>query len=93
MLFIHRQEVPQDRFKVVTYSQIVCENHKHKVEKNRTRLMVGGNLINYPDDCGTLTADLLTVNILLNSIISTAGEESMSINIKNIYLNTPLKRF
>ena len=35
--------------------------------------MVGNN-IHYPDDCGTPTADLLTVKLLLNNVVSTPGE-------------------
>ena len=49
--------------------------------------------MNYTDDWGTPTSDLLTVKLLLNSIVSTAGAEFMTINIKNFYLNTPLKRY
>ena len=49
--------------------------------------------MNYIDDCGTPTADLLTVQLLLNSIVSTAGAEFMTIDIKHFYLNTPLKRY
>jgi len=52
-----------------------------------------GNLINYPDDCGTPTADLLTVKLLLNSVISTANAKFMTIDIKDFYLMTPMKRY
>ena len=53
---------------------------------------MGGNLINYPEDVGTPTADLLTVKLLLNSIVSTPGAKFMTVDIKNFYLCTPLKR-
>jgi hypothetical protein len=43
---------------------------------------MGGNLVNYPDDCGTPTADLLTVKLLLNSVLSTENTEFMTIDIK-----------
>jgi hypothetical protein len=56
------------------------------------RITVGGSLINYPGDCGTPTADLLTVKLLLNSVISTPGAKFMTMDISNFYLNTPLKR-
>jgi hypothetical protein len=52
---------------------------------------MGGNLVNYPDDCGTPTADLLTVKLLLNSIISTPNAKFMTINLKDFYLLTPMK--
>jgi hypothetical protein len=54
---------------------------------------MGGNLINYPDDCGTPTADLLSVKLLLNSIISTDNAKFMTIDIKDFYLMTPMKRY
>ncbi len=55
--------------------------------------MMGGNLANYPDDCGTLTADLLTVKLMLNSIISTPNAKFMTINLKDFYLLTPMSRY
>jgi hypothetical protein len=54
---------------------------------------MGGNLINYPGDCGTPTADLLTVKILLNSIILMPNAKFMTIDIKDFYLNMPMKRY
>ena len=54
---------------------------------------MGGDKINYPDDCGTPTADLLTVQLLLNSVISTPEAKFMIMDIKNFYLNTPLKTY
>jgi hypothetical protein len=53
---------------------------------------VGGDRINYPDDCGTPTADLLTVKLLFNSIISTPDALFMTIDIKDFYLMTPMER-
>ena len=79
--------------KDLTYRKFVCDLKPNKEEKERTRLAVGGGRINYPDDCGTPTADLLTIKLLLNSTISTDGAKFMTLDIKNFYLNTPLKRF
>ena len=38
---------------------------------------MGGDKIKYPGDCGISTADLLTVKLLLNSIISTPRAKFM----------------
>jgi hypothetical protein len=46
--------------------------------------------VHYPGDAGTPTADLLTVKLLINSIISTTGAKFMIMDIKDIYLNTPM---
>ena len=51
-----------------------------------------GSRINIDMDCGTPTASLLTVKLLLNSVISTDGAKFMSIDIKDFYLNTPMDR-
>ena len=55
-------------------------------------MVVGGDRINYPGDVGTPTADLLTVKLLLNSIVSTPGAKFFTVDIKNFYLMTPLPR-
>jgi hypothetical protein len=67
--------------------------HEGKKDKYRTRITMGRNLINYPGDCGTPTADLLTVELLLNSIISTPNATFMTLNLKDFYLMTPMKRY
>ena len=93
IFFIHKHEVPSDRFKDVTYASFVCTVRPQKLdEPNRTRLVIGGNNINYPFEVGTPTAEMLLAKILWNSIISTKGGRFMTIDIKNFYLMTPLKR-
>ena len=61
-------------------------------EPNRTRCVAGGNLINYPWDVSTATAEMLLIKIFFNSIISTPGAKFMTIDISNVYLGTPMKR-
>eukprot|EP00804_Cyclotella_cryptica_P005837 CCRYP_000123-RA/>CCRYP_000123-RA protein AED:0.35 eAED:0.34 QI:0/0/0/1/0/0/3/0/533 len=90
--FISKTDVPHDRFKDVTYIKFVCQVRTEKREQNRTRATPGGNLINYPDDVGTPTADLLLIKIFLNSVISTPGAKFANADISNFYLMTPLKR-
>jgi hypothetical protein len=52
--------------------------------------VAGGNRVHYPGDAGTPTANLPTVKLLLNSIISTPNAKFMTMDIKNFYLNTPM---
>jgi hypothetical protein len=54
---------------------------------------MGRNLVNYPGDCGTPTADLLTIKLMFNSIISTPNAKFMTIDIKDFYLMTPMDRY
>ena len=82
-----------DRVKDVTRDRIVCNVRPEKDDPHRVQATVMGNLINHPGDNSTPTADLLTVKILLNSVISTPGAKFMTIDISNFYLNTPLDRY
>ena len=75
------------------YGRIVVNYRPEKSDPNRVRLTVGGDHINYPGNCSMPTADILTVKMLLNSVISTKGAKFMSIDIKNFYLNTPMARY
>ena len=90
--FIRKENVPTDRRKDVTYGSFSCDYKPNKKEQNRTRLTMGGDRINYPDDCGTPTADMILFKILTNSIISTPNAKCLMIDIKDFYLNTPMKR-
>ena len=55
--------------------------------------MAGGDRVHYPGDAGTPTADLLTVKLLFNSIISTPNAKFMTMDIKDFYLNTPMAQY
>eukprot|EP00804_Cyclotella_cryptica_P008147 CCRYP_004624-RA/>CCRYP_004624-RA protein AED:0.13 eAED:0.13 QI:0/0/0/1/0/0/3/0/1209 len=90
--FIHKSEIPADQLKDVTYIKFVCQVRTEKDEPNRTRATFGGNLIHYPDDVGTPTADLLLIKIFLNSVISTPGARFATGHLSNFYLCTLMPR-
>jgi hypothetical protein len=56
-------------------------------------LVAGRDRVHYPGNTGTPTANLLTVSILINRIISTAGAKFMTMDIKDFYLNIPMARY
>jgi hypothetical protein len=58
------KQIPHDR--MVTYACIVVDYQPQKDDPNRVRITVGGNLINYPGELTTRTADLTTAKILWN---------------------------
>jgi hypothetical protein len=89
---IHKDKVPDKRMKDVMYGSFSCDFKPNKEEKERTRLTVGGDRINYPDDCGTPTADMILFKILINSILSTPNAKCIMIDIKDFYLRTPMER-
>jgi hypothetical protein len=55
--------------------------------------MAGGNLINYPGELTTRTADLTTSKLMWNSVLSTKGAKYMCLDIKNFYLTATLDWF
>jgi hypothetical protein len=85
--FIRRSDIPKGQ--KVTYGSFVVDIKDHKEEKERTRLTVGGDQIEYPGDKSTRTAGLTTAKILTNSVISTPNAKFLVIDINNFYLNTP----
>jgi hypothetical protein len=85
-----KQDRPQARCRDITYGRIVCNYCPEKKDPHHTRITMGGNLIKCPDDSGTPTADILTIKILFNSVISTPNTKFMTIDIKDFYLMTPM---
>jgi hypothetical protein len=83
ILFIRRSDIPKVR--KVTYGSFVVDIKDHKEEKERTRLTVGGDQIEYPGDKSFRTAGLTTAKSLINSVISTLGAKFLVIDIKIFY--------
>jgi hypothetical protein len=73
-----------------TYACIVCAYRPEKENPNRVRLTIGGDRVIYHGDVSTKTADMATVKILINSVLSTPGASFMTLDIKDFYLNTPM---
>ena len=92
IFFIRKADILPERWKDIAFSRIVCNVRPQKSEVNRTRLTYGGSNLDVPMDCGTPTADLITIKLLLNSVISTKGARFMCIDLKDFYLNTPMDR-
>merc|ERR1712155_240657 len=76
--------------KVVTYARIVMDFCPQKEDPNQVRITAGGNLIDYPHELTTRTADLTTTKIMWNSTISTKGARYAALDTKHFYLATPL---
>jgi hypothetical protein len=67
--------------------------NRTKKEKERVRLTVGGDKLDYSGDDATSTENITTFKILINSTLSTEDAVMMMMYIKNYYLGTPLTRF
>ena len=71
MTLVEIKKIPGDS--TVTYARIVIDYRAQKTDPNRVRIIVGGNLIDYPGELTTRTADLATSKVMWNSVISTPG--------------------
>jgi hypothetical protein len=91
--FMSKDMIPQNRRKDITYGQIVCDYRSEKKDPYNTCITMGRNLINYPDDCSTPTANLLTVKIMFNSVISMPNAKFMTTDIQDFYLMTPMDQY
>ena len=76
--------------KTVTYARIVVDYRPQKVEPNLVLLTVGGSLLNVLGNLSTTTADLTISKILWNSVLSTKYVRFACIDIKKMYLQTPM---
>ena len=90
--FMDKTEIPSKRLKDVVHSRMVCNVRPQKEEVNRIRLTFCGQNSEVPMDCGTPTASVLAIKLLLNSVISTPDARFMAIDINHFYLSTTLDR-
>ena len=80
VMFIPKSKVPKD--KKVTYGKIVCKMKPEKEEKERTRLTVGGNLLDFTSNLNVQTASVTTAKCVFNSAVSTPGSRCLLVDIK-----------
>jgi hypothetical protein len=91
IFFIPKDKVPRARANDVKYGLITCLIRPEKTNKlNRTRLVAGGDRVHYPFNAGTPTANLLSIKLLINSVISTPGARFFTVDIKNFCLCMPM---
>ena len=81
VIFILKSQVP--KYKKVTYCKIVCEVKPEKEEKERTRLTVGGNLLDFTENLSAPKASVTTAKCVFNSVVSTPGARCLLADIKH----------
>ncbi|GKY90853.1 hypothetical protein MPSEU_000058100 [Mayamaea pseudoterrestris] len=91
MFFIPHTAVP--KHKKVTYLRIVSAWRSEKENPRRVLFTVGGDRLDYAGDVSTKSADLATVKLLLNKVVSSPGATFLTIDIKDFYLNTPMDKY
>jgi hypothetical protein len=88
MMHAEIQNFPRNQ--TMTYVRVVVDFHPQKADPHLIRIMAGENLINYPGELSTQTADLTTSKLMWNSVLSKEGARYMCLDIKNFYLTAPL---
>jgi hypothetical protein len=91
MFFIPVTAIPKG--KKPTYLCIVAALRPEKPNPHWVRFTISGDHIQYDGDVSTKTADLTTIKILLNSVISTSDARFMTFDLKDFYLNTPMEQY
>ncbi len=91
IVFIRYNEIPLDRRRHITYRKMVVTYQPEKDKPNQTRLTVGGNWIVHHGNVSTPTVEMMTVEMHLNSMISTKGARYCTFDLKDFYLNTPME--
>ena len=81
-------DIPPD--KTVTYAHILVDYRLQKADPNLLRLTVWGNLLNFTGYLSTTPADVRTYKILWKSFLSTKYARFACIDIKGMYLQTPI---
>ena len=79
--------------RTVTYGIIVDKIRPQKAETHRTRLTVRENLINFPGNVTTPTADLITAKLIFKIVLSTNNSKLMCADMAKFYLNNPMNRY
>lgn len=91
MRFIHVSELPVGR--KPTYNRICADFRPQKADPYRIRYTAGGDKIDYPGITTTPGAEMTTVKLQLNSVISTPNARMMCTDVKDFYLNTEMERY
>ena len=92
VLFMSREDVKKiPHNKTVTYARITADYREEKKDPYRIRITAGGNLIKNVGPTTSTTADIITSKIMWNSVISTPEARYITADVRNYYLQTPLK--
>ena len=88
--FIKREAILKD--KKPTSIKINCDYRPQKEDPYRARITVGGNLIFYSRPTATPASDITTIKSIWNSKISSEGSKYTTMDIKDFYLYSNLKK-
>ena len=88
--FLKERNIPKGEKAV--YTRLVVDIRPNKAVHERLRMCMGGDQMESVMDTTTRTADLTTCKLHMNGVVSTQGARFAGGDIKDFYLNTPLKK-
>ena len=71
---IQFQDIPNTRINEVCYTSLLCQERPGKSDPNRKCITIFGTNVQYLGDVGTKTASLNLLKLVINSVISRAGD-------------------
>jgi hypothetical protein len=71
--FVELSNILKDR--KIIYGKLFCNHKPNKTEKDRVRLTVGGDRLDYTGEEATSTADITTFKILINSTLKCRDDD------------------
>ena len=87
--FIYCKDIPKRQ--KIAHARIICNIRPQKKETHHTRVTIGGNLLDYEWNTKTPTADLITLKLLINSVLSTPEAKFMAVDTNFFYVETKQK--
>ena len=88
--FLKKKNIPLGEKAV--YTRLVVDLRPNKAVHERLRMCMGGDKMESVMETATRTADLTTCKLHINGVISTPGARFAGGDVKDVYLNTPLKK-
>ncbi len=67
-IFKRKDKIPADQSKDITYGRIVCSYLSKKKAPYCTRIIMGGNLVDYPDNCTSVDPKFDLPNFILSTV-------------------------
>jgi hypothetical protein len=92
MRAIPASQVPKNRHVAYYSPQVKIKMTAEGTVQRRVRGTYGGNVSDYEGDVSALVADITTVKLLLNEVVSDGGYSLLTADIIDYYLGSPLER-
>ena len=92
MAFIPWERRPKGRIISYYNPQIRVKERGDGSKEYRVRGTYGGNISDYNGPKAANTADMVSIKVLLNAVVSEEGAQFMTADIKDFYLGTPMDR-